>query len=105
MTQETLLKRIKEQLRELYGSRFRGLLLYGSIARGDAGAESDIDLLCLLKGPVDVTEEVLFVSRKLYPLQLEYLDRVFSIMVADIEDYETGACPLCIEARKEGALV
>jgi predicted nucleotidyltransferase len=31
-----------------YGSQFKGLVLYGSIARNQASPESDIDLLVLL---------------------------------------------------------
>ena len=105
MTQRELLQHIKERLQNLYGSRFRGLVLYGSMARGDAGEDSDIDLLCLLDGPVDVTKEVLIISHETYPLQLEYLDRVFHIMVADESNYSTGGSPLCIEVEKEGVAV
>ena len=43
MTQSELLQGIKERLQGLYGARFRGLVLYGGAARGDAGEDSDIE--------------------------------------------------------------
>jgi uncharacterized protein len=105
MTQSELLQRIKERLRALYGPRFRGLVLYGSVARGDDGEESDIDLLCLLEGPVETIKETLRLTGELYPLQLEYLDMPISVKVVDVDDYEDGSYPLVIEAKKEGVLV
>lgn len=38
-------KRCKTALEKHYGAQFRGLILYGSVARNQAGAMSDIDLL------------------------------------------------------------
>ncbi|HET6566942.1 MAG TPA: nucleotidyltransferase domain-containing protein [Rhodothermales bacterium] len=40
-------------LHRLYGDRLRRLVLFGSQARGDAHVGSDIDLLVVLKEPVD----------------------------------------------------
>jgi len=39
---------VAADLRELYGSRLKDVLLFGSWARGDAHPESDIDLLVVL---------------------------------------------------------
>ena len=105
MTQTQLLIKIKEKLQELYGTRFRGLVLYGSYARKDFNEESDIDLLCLLEGPVNTIEEINPIVDNTYSLQLEYPDRIFHIYAVDIKDFENGAYPLCIEAKKEGVLI
>ena len=105
MTQSELLQRIKEALQSLYGTRFRGLVLYGSVARGDDGPDSDIDLLCLLQGPVE--NESSRIHDATYPLQLEFLDnsgRIFSIIPVSEDDYQRRI-PLYMEARKEGVLV
>ena len=105
MTQEELFQRIKEQLGELYGRRFRGLVLYGSAARGDDGPDSDIDLICLLQGPVD--NEFSKIHDATYPLQLGFLDcggRMFSIIPVNEDDYQRRI-PLYMEARREGIAV
>ena len=45
---KNLLDEVKQGLGELYGSRLRGLYLFGSYARGEEGSESDVDLLIVL---------------------------------------------------------
>ena len=42
---DPIIQRCKEILEKHYGDRFAGLILYGSQARGQAEAGSDIDLL------------------------------------------------------------
>ena len=44
-------QKCKIALEGYYGSRFKGLILYGSAARGEANPTSDIDLLVLLGQP------------------------------------------------------
>ncbi len=43
-----LLNEVKQGLKRLYGDRLRGVYLFGSYARGEADAESDVDVLILL---------------------------------------------------------
>jgi uncharacterized protein len=105
MNQAELLQRIKERLQSLYGERFRGLVLYGSVARGDDGPESDIDLICLLQGNAD--DEFSKIHEAIYPLQLEFLvsgGRMLSIISVNEDDYQRRI-PLYMEARKEGVMV
>ena len=105
MTQPELLQRIKERLQALYGPRFRGLVLYGSVARGDADDDSDIDLLCLLEGPVNIVKEISPIVDVLSDLQQEYLERMFDVTAVSVEDFEEGSYPLAIEAKREGVAV
>ena len=106
MTQIELLQRIKERLQSLYGQRFRGLVLYGSIARGNADNESDIDLLCLLDGPVDVSDEICNIIDNTADIKsdqgINY--RPIHIFPVDIREYEKDF-PLYIEAKSEGVPV
>jgi len=85
---EVILK-LEQGLRELYGDRYRGLLLYGSYARGEARDWSDVDLLLLLEGPVDVVGEIINLESVKWPLALE-ADLALSVMPASHEDFERG---------------
>ncbi len=57
-------------LRRAFGSRLRGIVLYGSCARGQPGSGSDLDLLVLLTQPVRVGRDLDTIVNALYTLQL-----------------------------------
>lgn len=98
---EKLLTQARERLDEHYGPRLAGLVLYGSVARGTAETESDIDLLVLLRDELDYFHELRTVVDLLYPLQLEF-ERVISALPAAVEDYEAGSLQLYRNAAREG---
>ena len=91
---------LEKGLKELYGDRFRGLLLYGSYARGTADEGSDVDLLLLLEGPVDAVREILNVQPIKNPLSLES-DLVLSVVPTSIEDFERGETIFLRTIRKD----
>ena len=97
----TLLARIKARLQDVYGGRLRGVVLYGSEARGEATPDSDIDVLVLLTGPVALGKELRTIIDALYPLQLE-MDRVLEVFPVDEADYLRGEYAWYREAQKEG---
>ncbi len=101
MTAEEILKEARSRLEAVYGERLRGVVLYGSFARGTQGPDSDIDLLVLLTGPVRLADDMLTSIRALYPLG-EHLGRPISPKPIDIEQYEHSDCPLFRNAKREG---
>ncbi|MEW5947276.1 MAG: nucleotidyltransferase domain-containing protein [bacterium] len=104
MALDELLKRIKERLENLYGERLKGVILYGSHARGDAGPDSDIDILCVLEGPILVYKEISATVDAVSDLELEMKDdyKPVSIIPVDREGFESAACGFYREVRKEG---
>jgi predicted nucleotidyltransferase len=99
-----IVKKCRTTLASHYGSQFKGLVLYGSIARKRASASSDIDLLVLLSQPFDYFRELRQIVDLLYPIQLES-DRLISAMPAPVDEFEHGSIQLYRNARREGARV
>jgi predicted nucleotidyltransferase len=98
---DPVLQKCRAILQTLYGTRLQGVVLYGSCAHGTEGTESDIDLMVLLEGPVQVAREIQRIWEVLYPLQLES-ERLLSIMSADAALYDQGAYALYRQAKAEG---
>lgn len=103
-TLEEVLQDLDTGLRDLYGERYRGLVLYGSHARGEADEGSDVDLLLLLEEPIEVGGEIRRCSGLAARLSLE-ADLVLSLVPVSVEDYRDSSDPYLIKARSEGALL
>lgn len=94
----------KTTLRDYYGARLKGLIVYGSVARGQADTLSDIDLLVLLNKPFDYFYELRRIVDLLYPIQLES-DHLISAKPASIDDYEQGSLQVYRNIKREGVTV
>ena len=104
MNRGELLKNIGSILGKVYGTRLRGVVLYGSEARGESEPDSDIDVLVLLEGPIRLWDDIQTITAALYPLQLD-LDRTLSAIPADADEYEKGSRSLYRHAQREGIRV
>lgn len=106
MTDNTkqIVKKCKEVLAQQYGKRLKGVILYGSMARGEAATDSDIDLLVLLEPPLDYFAELWKLVDVLYPIQLES-EQLISAKPVSLNDFEIGSLSLYRNARREGVAV
>lgn len=95
---------LEKGLKELYGDRFRGLLLYGSYARGHADEGSDVDLLLLLEGPVNPIREILRTDEITASLSLE-ATMALSVLPFSIEDFEGGKTMFLRNVREDAIQV
>jgi len=101
MDTNVILDEIKSKLQSVYGKRLKGVVLYGSEARGEAGSDSDIDILVLLDGPIRLWEDLQTNIQVLYPLSLHY-GRPISPKPVDVRHYEEAKYPLYRNVRREG---
>lgn len=99
-----IVQKCKETLAKQYGERLKGVILYGSMARGDATTASDIDLLVLLEPPLDYFAELWNLIDILYPIQLES-EQLISAKPVLVSDYEMGSLSLYRNAQREGVAV
>ncbi len=101
MMRERLLERVKSALCETFGPRLKGVVLYGSEARGEAAPDSDIDFLVLLEGPLEEPNDSWACVNAVYPLVLES-GRPIHAEPVDAAEYEAGEFPLYQNAKREG---
>jgi len=101
MDMKTGLEDCKKILKEHYGSQFRGLFLYGSMARGEAEKSSDIDILVLLSKPFSYFDELRKIIELLYPIQLKSEHLISAKPVAE-DEFVSGTIHLYRTAKREG---
>lgn len=99
-----LLKRVKTAVHTL--SPTAEIILYGSRARGTAGADSDWDFLILLPSPRDKTLEAQIKDR-LYDVELE-TDTVLSSIIRSKQEWRSSryaVLPLRQQIERDGVLL
>lgn len=101
---QPILTHLKQELTDLYSDRLCHLTLFGSQARGDAEPGSDIDVLVVLKPPVNPGEEIKCTGKMIAALSLQY-DVVLSCLFMDETHYQTRNGSLLRNIRKEGVLL
>ena len=99
-----LLKELKKGLANLYGSRLRGVYLFGSYARSDQDAESDVDIMIVLSDYEHYGVELDRSSDLISRLSLKYGVSVSTIFVRQQEWLEADT-PLLRNVRVEAVPV
>ena len=90
-------------LRDHYRDRLQSVVLYGSAARQERTADSDIDLLVVLAQPLDYFAELRTIVDLLYPIQLE-ASHWISAKPANATELESGTIQLYRNILREGVV-
>jgi predicted nucleotidyltransferase len=101
MTIDNILSEFRQGIAELYGSRLKNVLLYGSWARGTATEDSDIDLMVILEEPVVPGQEIDRMIDVITDTNLKY-GVLISVYPVSTKAFATVNSPLLINARREG---
>jgi len=99
-----ILAELRRRFEALYGDRLVAMVLYGSQARGDAEPGSDIDVLVVLKGPVEPCGEITRTSEDVAEVSLQHNEVICCVFVSDAE-YAVERNPLLLNVRREGVPV
>ena len=100
---DTILKRLKKDLKAAMGGKIGDLILFGSYSRGDNTEYSDIDLLVLVNDRLS-RDETRKVDDLIASYSLEH-DVVISGLVYPIETYQRFNTPFLLNIKEEGIVV
>lgn len=96
-----LLPRIRKIIEDIYGTRLKELILYGSFAKNNATVDSDIDIMVVIKGNINSIRELEKMHDKLYDIELETGELIQIYPVSEAE-FNNSIWPLYRHAKEEG---
>ncbi len=99
-----LLGILRQSFQAIFGEQFDQMLLFGSRARGDARADSDIDVLVILRGDFAYGDAIAHTSETVARLSLEN-DVVISRSFVTKKRFEQEKSPFILNVQREGVLV
>lgn len=95
------------KLQEIYGSKMKAVILYGSYARGDYTAESDIDIMLLVDMPdKEISKLFAKTSDMTYDFNFDNHTDI-SLLVKDINQFYKWVMvhPFYQNVQKEGVVL
>jgi predicted nucleotidyltransferase len=96
-----ILLNFKNSAADIYGSRLKKIILYGSYARGMARKDSDIDLMIVLSEMDSAFAEIERLNEIKYDLGLEYEVFISSNPVSE-EIFTHSTLPIYKNVAREG---
>lgn len=99
-----VLSEVKQALTETLGEQLVAVRLFGSYARGEERADSDIDLLVLVRQIDDYVELIRRTSAAVADISLRH-DVVLSRTFAAAQDYREQQTPFFLNVRRESVSV
>ncbi len=99
-TLQRLMAELRAGLAHLYGSRLQVVTLFGPYARGEADAESDVDVLIILDEFRRYGAEVDRTAELVADLSLKYTVSLSTVFVRRA-DWLNGDTPFLANVRKE----
>ncbi len=105
MLSDDIKEELVQGLTEIFQRNMSAIILYGSVARGDATDESDIDIAIVIKKEMDVQTKKRFISWAA-DMDIRH-ERVFSIVDIQEENMEKWEriLPFYQNIRKEGIVL
>ena len=102
-----LLERYKEAVSQILGERLKGIILYGSYARGNFKQDSDMDIMIL----ADIQpEEISNLADRIYDITYDFevkYEMEINPSIQSIQVYEQwkGVYPFFMNIEKDGVAV
>ena len=97
-----LSQEVKQALTELYGERLNRVILYGSYARGDFHAESDVDYMVVLNdSEIQAGKEIWFLGERASDLTDQF-GAFVSFKTTPLEKYSSSDLLFYQNVRREG---
>ncbi len=101
---KSILSNLKEQLLQIYNEQLIQVILFGSQARGTANTDSDLDILIVLKGEINIGNEIERTSKIIVDFSLKY-DRVISRLFMSEDYFKNYQSALLRNIRQDGIVL
>ncbi len=100
----SILMPLRDYFQQEYQERFDRMILFGSQARGDATDASDVDVLIVLRDPVNASEELQRTSQFVAKFCLDH-NLLIARLFMPRSRFDVENSPLLRKIRREGIVL